>query len=52
MEKLFRIVFTILGINCTICIAFGAYWHVYTAAACWLLVWAGMKFPDNPKDNK
>lgn len=39
MEKLFIYVFAVLGAACTIGIAFGAYWHLYTAAACWLLVY-------------
>lgn len=39
MEKFFIYIFAVLGAACTLGIAFGAYWHIYTAAACWLMVY-------------
>lgn len=38
MEKFFIYIFAVLGAACTLGISLGAYWHLYTAAACWLLV--------------
>ena len=39
MEKLFYHIFAAFGIIAAVAIALGAYWHLYTAAACWLLVY-------------
>ena len=38
--KLFKMIFTALGIIAAVAIALGAYWHIFTLGACWLLVWA------------
>lgn len=35
--KAFAYIFKVLGVIAIIGIALGAYWHIYTAAACWLL---------------
>ena len=39
MNKVFLYLFAAFGIIAAIGIAFGAYWHLYTAAACWLMVY-------------
>lgn len=38
--KLYKMTFTALGILAAVAIALGAYWHIYTLGACWLMVWA------------
>lgn len=35
--KAFAYIFKIFSVIAIIGIALGAYWHIYTAAACWLL---------------
>ena len=37
--KIFEITFAIFGIVAAVAIALGAYWHIYTLAACGAMVW-------------
>lgn len=37
--KIFEITFATLGLAAAVAIAFGAFWHIYTLAACGAMVW-------------
>ena len=52
MEKLFYYIFAAFGIIAAVAIAFGAYWHIYTAGACWLLVHVLKQELKTNKNNK
>lgn len=41
--KAYKIIFKAFGIIAAVAIALGAYWHIFTLGACWLLVWAANK---------
>lgn len=40
MEKVYIYLFTAFGVVAAVGVALGAYWHIFTAAACALLVWS------------
>lgn len=52
MEKFFIYIFSVLGAACTLGISLGAYWHLYTAAGCWLLVHVLKQELKTNKNNK
>ena len=52
MEKLFYYIFAAFGIIAAVAIALGAYWHIYTAGACWLLVHVLKQELKTNKNNK
>lgn len=41
--KACKIIFEAFGIIAAVAIALGAYWHIFTLGACWLLVRAANK---------
>ncbi len=41
--KAYKIIFKAFGIIAAVAIALGAYWHIFTLGACWLLVRAANK---------
>ncbi len=36
--KAYKFIFKVFGIIAAVAIALGAYWHIFTLGACWLLV--------------
>ena len=38
--KAYKFIFKVFGIIAAVAIALGAYWHIFTLVACWLLVLA------------
>lgn len=40
MNKVILYLFAAFGFVAAVAIALGAYWHIYTAAACALMVWS------------
>lgn len=41
--KAFKILLKAFGLIAAVAIALGAYWHIFTLGACWLLIWASNK---------
>jgi len=41
--KAYKFIFKAFGIIAAVAIALGAYWHIFTLGACWLLVRAANK---------